>query len=136
VGIVDAPDVVDNGLVSSTTANATTSTTDIADNALTTILPQGQWMVDFSGDVSLTPAGFPIGYVSLYYSGALIGHTQRRVQCNASGLSLASIAPIASVHTQALITSNGTASIQVMFRASAQTITLGPRSLKYTRVGP
>jgi hypothetical protein len=113
-------------IVTATTDDTTTSTTDTLIAGMTLTPAAGTYLVNFSTTVLNSANGATRLFVSIWSGGAQVPHSERNIGINAANT---------AVHTSAVVTVNGTQAIEARWRAVAGTNTAHQRSLTILRIG-
>lgn len=116
-----------NSSATATADDTTTSLTDVQIAGMTLTPAAGTYLVTFSSSVLNSGNGSSRLFVSIYSAGAQVTHSEREI-----GIAGGANVP---VHTNAIVTVNGSQAIQAMWRAVAGTNTAHKRSLTLVRLG-
>ena len=110
-----------------TATTSTTSTTYVLLNSMTTTPDNGTYMVTFSAS-GLINGVDALGNYALHAGGTIIQHSERDNKTN-------STTDITTLHTQDIITVDGTEAIEVKYKTASNTFTVYSRSLILIKMG-
>lgn len=116
-----------NSSATATADDTTTSVTDTQIASMTLTPAAGTYLATFSSSVLNSANGVSRLFVSIYSAGSQVAHSEREI-----GISGGANVP---VHSNAIVTVNGSQAIQAMWRAVAGTNTAHERSLTVIRLG-
>lgn len=119
-----------NSKYTATDDASTTSSSYVALDGLAATPAAGTYFVSFSSSGSGTVVGADMSY-ALFKNGNVIDHTMRNMDFNGGALARYDI----TLHTQDIVTVNGSEAIDVRFYTSEGTITIHERSLIFLKVG-
>lgn len=112
---------VSNSVASATVDDTTTSVTDVLIAGMTLTPVAGTYLAVFSSSMVNSGNGASRLFVSIYSAGAQVTHSERNIGISGGGN--------VTVHTDAIVTVNGSQAIEAQWRAVAGTNTAHQRSL-------
>ncbi len=119
--------IIANQAATATADDTTASVTDVQIAGMTLTPAAGTYLATFSSSVLNSGNGASRLFVSIYSAGVQVAHSEREI-----GIGGGANVP---VHTNAIVTVDGTQAIRAMWRAVAGTNTAHERSLTLIRLG-